>query len=150
MFRTMHYEADAGGGSGGAPAPAPATTEPAASDDHRSTSDDNGSTITAREAELTKRENTLAAKEALANAKLPAGFIDIVVQDDLDAQKAIIDKIAKLWNTELKEAVKARLAGEVPTSAGSDSRKFSELTYQEKLALKRSSPDAYAALMAQA
>ena len=139
MMRTVCYAADDGGGAGGAATPAAA---PAV--------DENSAAIAEREAELTKRENTLAAKEALAQAKLPAGFIDLVVHDDLETQKTFIDKVAKLWNTELKEAVKARLAGEVPTSAGSDSRKFSELSYQEKLALKRSSPEAYAALVAQA
>ena len=138
MFKHIFYELE-----GAAPNGIPVEPQQAAASAEEAD-------LARREEELTLRENRIAAQERLKAANIPDGFLDFLVNKDIAVQNEGIDRLIKLWNTGLKEAVKSRIASDAPVAAVPAAKKFSELTYAERLALKRSNPDVYQLLVSQA
>jgi len=104
-------------------------------------------TLDERENALAIKENTLEAKDAFAKAGIPDSMLEFVVDADKATQQANIEKFSKAWAVALKTAVKGRVAGEAPTKATNVPYKpFSEMSYKEKISMKRTAPEAYRAL----
>lgn len=101
-------------------------------------------TIEERENALALKENTIEAKAIFAKASIPESMLEFVVHADKAIQQANLEKFSKAWAIALKTAVKGKVAGEAPTRVENAPYKpFSKMTYAERMALKRSSPDAY-------
>lgn len=100
-----------------------------------------------REKALTLKENTLAAKEAFGKLNIPEVLLDLVVDVDIAKQNAVIEKLSKAWTDGMRTAVKAKVASPAPNRASVPSYKpFSEMTYAEKLSLKKTNPETYRAI----
>lgn len=104
-------------------------------------------TIEEREEAVSIKENTIEAKAAFAKLSIPESMLEFVVDKDKSVQEAKLEKFQKAWQSALKTAVKGRVAGEPPAKTEASQKKFSDLTYQERVAIKRSNPAAYAALL---
>jgi hypothetical protein len=100
-----------------------------------------------RESALTLKENTLLAKEAFSKLSIPEDLLELVVGTDLDKQTAAIEKLSKAWTEGLKSAIKAKVAGASPVRPAVPVYKpFSEMSYAEKLSLKKTNPQTYRSL----
>jgi len=100
--------------------------------------------IEERESALALKENTISAKEAFVKSGIPESMLEFVVNADKTVQQANLDKLTHAWASALKTAIKGKVAGDAPAKPVSMPYKpFSEMTYSEKLALKKTSPDAY-------
>jgi hypothetical protein len=104
----------------------------------------------AKEAELTLRENTLVARETLSKAGIPDSFLSIVVNADRATMDRNLELLTKEWSTAIKNAVTEKIKGKVPEmGAEAPARKWSEMSYHERVALKRTNPALYEAVKGQ-
>ena len=104
----------------------------------------------AKEAELTLRENTIVARETLGKAGIPDSFLSLVVNADRATMDRNIELLTKEWNTAIKNAVTEKIKGKVPEMGGeAPARKWSEMSYHERVALKRTNPALYEAVKGQ-
>lgn len=94
--------------------------------------------------------NKSELKSVLSSRGLSAEFADIVViNDDIEASQANIDKLDKLFKAAVKAEVEKRLAGNAPKGNGSNitgdvtPEQFKKMTLSEQGALFSSNPELY-------
>lgn len=100
-------------------------------------------------AQFTIERNKSELKSVLSARGLSAEFADIVlINDDIEASQANIDKLDKLFKAAVRAEVEKRLAGNTPKGNGTSSTEltkedFSKLSMAEKQKLLDSNPDLY-------
>lgn len=75
--------------------------------------------LNTKKRELVLRENRLDGREKLSELKMPAEFIDFVLDEDKDSQDEKIDKMHKAWTTAVADEVKKQTKGEAPKDPSS-------------------------------
>ena len=105
--------------------------------------------LQAKEQEITLRENALKAKEMLNSKGLPEGMLAFVQDLDEKKQSARIETLSSLWEEAVGSAVKAKLKGTTPQglTPPAPAGNFKDMSYAQRLALKRNSPSTYKALV---
>ena len=98
-------------------------------------------------------KNRSELKSVLATRGLSAEFADIIViNDDIEASQANIDKLDKLFKDAVKSEVEKRLAGSAPKGNGSSNpatitkENKSKMSIAELQRLKQTNPELYAQL----
>jgi len=108
--------------------------------------ENDGGSLDSREADIIMRENTLVVREAFSSVGIPESLIPLVVNKDIEIQKKNMNIMVKEWNSALKSAITEKIKGKAPEiSDEQPSKKWSEMTYYEKVQLKRSNPALYEA-----
>lgn len=94
--------------------------------------------------------NKSELKSVLGSRGLSAEFADIIIiNDDIEASQANIDKLDRLFKAAVKAEVEKRLAGNAPKGNGSTSRlditpeTFRKMSLSEQGALFRDNPELY-------
>lgn len=94
--------------------------------------------------------NKSELKSVLGSRGLSAEFADIIIiNDDIEASQANIDKLDRLFKAAVKAEVEKRLAGNAPKGNGSTSRlditpeSFRKMSLSEQGALFRENPELY-------
>ena len=102
--------------------------------------------IEERELALKLKENGLAAKDEFKKFGIPDSLLDFVVDQDVEVQKQRIEKLSAAWKDSVKSAVKTRVGAEPPPNTGNrmPMKPFAQLSYRERLELKKTSPELYA------
>jgi hypothetical protein len=104
-----------------------------------------------REAQLVIRENTLTAKEAFGKHGIPEDLIAFVVDADSTKQDEKITTLQKAWANALKKAVESKLKSQAPAlPTRVMSGEWKDLSYSQKMALKKSDPELYDSLLQKA
>lgn len=101
-------------------------------------------------AQFTIERNKSELKSVLSARGLSAEFADIVlINDDIEASQANIDKLDKLFKAAVKAEVEKRLAGNAPKGNGAGNtaemtkESFSKLSMAEKQRLLETNPELY-------
>lgn len=102
-------------------------------------------------AAFTIERNKSELKSVLAARGLSAEFADILlINDDIEASQANIDKLDKLFKNAVKMEVEKRLAGTAPKGNGTAKQYTKEnaknMTLSELQQLKKTNPEAYSQL----
>jgi hypothetical protein len=106
-------------------------------------------TILKKEAELVIRENTLMAKEALLKNGLPESLLPLEINPDMTKQNEAIDMLNKVWSEALKSSVMDRIKSTPPANGEvqpATTKKWTEMTYTERMDLYKSNPSLYKAI----
>jgi|WetSurMetagenome_2_1015567.scaffolds.fasta_scaffold185360_4 hypothetical protein len=94
---------------------------------------------------LTLTNNTYAAKESFSKAGIPESMLEFVINTDKEKQDKAIENFTTAWNKAMKGAVTEKMKGVAPviTTPQVGVKKFTDMTYSERLALKQSNPTMY-------
>lgn len=114
--------------------------------------------LSKKEQELLKKEQELARKElrsetieVLQEKELPAKFADFLLAEDAETTLENINAFKEAFDAAVNEAVKEKLRQDTPKAGGSVSgiskEQFNQMTYIEKLELKRNNPAEYQKLV---
>lgn len=100
-------------------------------------------------AQFTIERNKSELKSVLSSRGLSAEFADIIlINDDIEASQANIDKLDKLFKAAVKAEVEKRLAGNAPKGNGAAPAEITKetakkMTMQELSALERENPELF-------
>lgn len=101
-------------------------------------------------AQMNTERNRSDLKSVLSSRGLSAEFADIVViNDDIEASQANIDKLDKLFKAAVKAEVEKRLAGNAPKGNGMTAmgeitpEQFKKMSLSQQAMLANSNPDLY-------
>ena len=100
-------------------------------------------------AEFTIERNRSELKSVLSSRGLSAEFADIIlINDDIEASQANIDKLDKLFKASVKAEVEKRLAGNAPKGNGSNTTEITKesakkMSLAELQALEKSNPELF-------
>ena len=100
-------------------------------------------------AQFTIERNRSELKSVLSSRGLSAEFADIIlINDDIEASQANIDKLDKLFKAAVKAEVEKRLAGNAPKGNGSVSAELTKesakkMSMAEMAQLQASNPELY-------
>lgn len=103
-------------------------------------------------AQFNIERNRSELKSVLSSRGLSAEFADIIlINDDIEASQANIDKLDKLFKAAVKAEVEKRLAGNTPKGNGASTAEITEesakkMSIAEMAALQQSSPELFAKL----
>jgi len=109
--------------------------------------------LTGKETELLKKENYIKAIEMFSSAEVPKEsyekLIGTFVTGDFETTKTNVEMFIDVFNS-TKTGLETRLKSELskvspPTigSAGSGTKKFKDMTVEERIELKENNPDAF-------
>ena len=100
-------------------------------------------------AQFTVERNKSELKSVLASRNLSAEFADIIlINDDIEASQANIDKLDKLFKAAVKAEVEKRLAGNAPKGNGSAPAELTKeaamkMSIAELQALEKNNPELF-------
>lgn len=103
-------------------------------------------------AQFTIEKNKSELKSVLASRGLSAEFADILlINDDIEASQANIEKLDKLFKTAVKAEVEKRLAGNAPKGNGGATKQYTKenaknMSLEEMNKLANSNPEEFNAL----
>ena len=103
-------------------------------------------------AQFNIERNKSELKSVLSSRGLSAEFADIIlINDDIEASQANIDKLDKLFKAAVKAEVEKRLAGNTPKGNGASAAEITEesakkMSIAEMAALQQSNPELFAKL----
>lgn len=103
-------------------------------------------------AQFNIERNRSELKSVLSSRGLSAEFADIIlINDDIEASQANIDKLDKLFKAAVKAEVEKRLAGNTPKGNGVSTAEITEesakkMSIAEMAALQQSNPELFAKL----
>ena len=103
-------------------------------------------------AQFNIERNRSELKSVLSSRGLSAEFADIIlINDDIEASQANIDKLDKLFKAAVKAEVEKRLAGNTPKGNGASAAEITEesakkMNIAEMAALQQSNPELFAKL----
>ena len=114
--------------------------------------DDRIAELEAMVAQFQVESNKSELKSVLASRGLSAEFADIIIiNDDIEASQANIDKLDKLFKQAVKAEVEKRLAGSAPKGNGNGTatitkESIKEMSLKELSKLQATNPELYASL----
>lgn len=103
-------------------------------------------------AQFNIERNRSELKSVLSSRGLSAEFADIIlINDDIEASQANIDKLDKLFKAAVKAEVEKRLAGNTPKGNGASAAEITEesakkMSIADMAALQQSNPELFAKL----
>ena len=103
-------------------------------------------------AQFNIERNKSELKSVLSSRGLSAEFADIIlINDDIEASQANIDKLDKLFKAAVKAEVEKRLAGNTPKGNGASTAEITEesakkMSIADMAALQQSNPELFAKL----
>ena len=103
-------------------------------------------------AQFNIERNKSELKSVLSSRGLSAEFADIIlINDDIEASQANIDKLDKLFKAAVKAEVEKRLAGNTPKGNGASAAEITEesakkMSIADMAALQQSNPELFAKL----
>ena len=103
-------------------------------------------------AQFNIERNRSELKSVLSSRGLSAEFADIIlINDDIEASQANIDKLDKLFKAAVKAEVEKRLAGNTPKGNGASAAEITEesakkMSIAEMAALQQSNPELFVKL----
>ena len=108
--------------------------------------------LEAKERELAQKEMLSEAREELTNRNLPTNFAEFIVREDTEKTFEAIKQFEEDWKDAVEKAVVQRIGTKgkkkgTDNLEGMDGKKFKDLSYKERVDIKKKDPERYAQLV---